>query len=130
MHPPTSRTATLAGLVLAVALCTLLVYRIVRAESPAAKLGSGPPLVFIHGIKGSVLAKPDGDTHWLTPWQVLGLGTRPLALPLEWQGAVQATDDLQPAGILESIRLIPYLVEQEVYGGWMREARALGRPFY
>src|SRR3712207_5974211 len=43
-----------------------------------------PPLVFIHGIKGSTLINAKGETLWLTGSQALGVSTPELKLPLQW----------------------------------------------
>jgi len=41
-----------------------------KAEKKRRKARLRTPIVTIHGIKGSVLAKPDGQVVWLTGAQV------------------------------------------------------------
>jgi pimeloyl-ACP methyl ester carboxylesterase len=106
-------------------------YRGVQAEGTPADSAVGTPLVFIHGIKGAMLKSGEGETYWLTPWQILGLGTRPLGLPLLWKNDdEQVRDEVTVGPILEDIRLIPFLLTEPIYGPWLRAARAMGRPFY
>src|SRR4051812_30823424 len=75
------------------------------------------PLVFIHGIKGSYLVNSNGGKkHWLTGWQSLGFSTPELALPYLWEGDHQPKDALAPAGVLDQVTVLPYLMEEKVYG--------------
>ena len=53
-----------------------------------------PPLVFVHGIKGSNLYKGKKCVY-LTPSQLLSLDTPDLRIPLEWDGDVQASDGIR-----------------------------------
>jgi pimeloyl-ACP methyl ester carboxylesterase len=88
------------------------------------------PLVFLHGIKGSILTTPEGDTSYLTLSQALGLSTPSLALPLTWENGHQATDALTATEVLGEIVIIPFLWKAAVYQPWLSAARASGRPFY
>src|SRR4051794_29128103 len=107
-------------LVTAAAAALLLASSSLRLGHPEKAAGpvSGNPLVFIHGIKGATLVDGAGESHWLTPWQVLNIGTKPLALPLQWNGDTQAGDDLRPGRIMERLRVIPWLLEAPLYGPW------------
>lgn len=89
------------------------------------------PLVFIHGIKGSVLKDSADQVQWVSLTQALGLSTSNLALPLKWeQGTIQGVDNLKPGGILEKITFLPQVFEKQIYGKWLEKARKFNRPFY
>ncbi|MBC7692155.1 MAG: alpha/beta hydrolase [Methylotenera sp.] len=88
------------------------------------------PLVFIHGIKGGKLVNPKGDTQWLTGAQALSLSTPELKLPLHWVDDVQERDDLKSDGPLETVKVIPGLIQQDIYATWLKAARTSGHPFY
>lgn len=90
----------------------------------------GVPLVFIHGIKGSVLVDEHQDVKWLTASGALGLRTPDLALPRRFVAGLQSKDDLRPKGILSKVAVIPWLLEFDVYESWLDEAAKFGRPFY
>lgn len=90
----------------------------------------GPPLVFIHGIKGSSLVASNGAVHWLTAAAALGLHTPDLRLPLRWNGERQDADDLIATEPIASVDIARGLVRSQVYGPWLERAEALGRPFY
>lgn len=90
----------------------------------------GTPIVFIHGIKGSLLEGPDGTVHWLTFGAVLGLRTPPLALPIQWKDDVQARDGVIATEPLAAVEVIPGLLRAKVYAPWLKAAASLGRPFY
>ena len=87
------------------------------------------PLLFLHGLKGSVLRDARGAFAWLTRSQIAGLDRRRLALPLEWQGDVQARDDLRATEALRGVSIIPGLLEPDVYGAWLEGAGSWSRPF-
>lgn len=88
------------------------------------------PLVFVPGLKGSVLADVTGKTAWVTGLQALGLSTPPLALPLNWNDGVQQRDLLRPSGILAKVSVIPHLLDEKVYGPWLEAAARMNRPFH
>ncbi len=91
---------------------------------------AGPPLVFIHGIKGSRLVGVDGKARWLTASAALGLSTPELRLPLTWNGDRQAEDHLVATEPIASVDIIPGLLGSQIYGPWLKQAEGLGRPFY
>lgn len=89
------------------------------------------PIVFIHGVKGSELRGPDRSLKWLTLWQVAGLSTPNLALPLRWSpDGHQDLDDLQPSQPLTAIPVFPGLYQAEIYGPFLKAAARFGAPFY
>jgi pimeloyl-ACP methyl ester carboxylesterase len=87
----------------------------VRSESKTDRI----PVVFVPGIKGSVLLNEEGDKLWLTGTQALGLQTPNLGLYGENQ-------DLIPGGPVLRVTAIPYLIEQEIYGPWIQ--RMMSEP--
>lgn len=87
------------------------------------------PLLFLHGLKGSLLRDGRGDVAWLTRSQVVGWGRAELGLPLDWKGAIQARDDLRATEALRGVSIIPGLLAQDFYGVWTRAALSWGRPF-
>lgn len=97
------------------------------AGTVAIPTGS-PPLVFIHGIKGSILANSHDAVSWLNLWQGLGLSSPDLSLPLQWNGetpaATQAKDGLRAT---EPISTVAF---QDVYGTFLGWAKTSGRRFY
>lgn len=97
-----------------------------RANENAA----GVPLVFIHGIKGSTLVDARGRTRWLTAAIGLGLSTPDLSLPIRWENGRQAEDDLRATEPIGRVDVIPGLVGGSIYAPWLKNAAALGRPFY
>ncbi len=82
------------------------------------------PLVFIHGIKGSVLIDSVGSRRWLTISQALGLSAPNLRLPLRWNGDVQASDGITSPRPLESVAW------HDVYTPFLKWAAASGRRFH
>jgi pimeloyl-ACP methyl ester carboxylesterase len=90
----------------------------------------GPPLVFIHGIKGSKLVDGDGRLRWLSASTALGLSTPDLRLPIRWKDGRQERDGLRPTEPLDAVEIIPGLLKSQVYGPWLRQAESLGRPLY
>lgn len=83
-----------------------------------------PPMVFIHGIKGSVLKDAQGGIHWFTAWQALGLTVPDLRLPLRWSDDVQQRDGLTATTPLETVAL------HDVYAPFLKWAAASGRAFH
>lgn len=85
-----------------------------------------PPLVFIHGFKGSTLTDPQGNLRWLTWWQALGLASPDLRLPLVWNGDsdTQRRDDLAAK---EPLRRVAW---HDIYAPFLDWAEASGRAFY
>lgn len=92
--------------------------------------GTSVPLVFIHGIKGSRLVDGDGALRWIGATGALGLATPELALPKRFENGLQARDGLYVGGLLETVVVIPKLLEFDVYGSWADAADGLKRPFY
>jgi pimeloyl-ACP methyl ester carboxylesterase len=90
-----------------------------------------PPLIFVHGFKGSELIESDGARRWLTRSQALGLDNTPLALPTHWDADdKQDRDHLRPGNVLEALYVVPYLVGGRVYTPWLQAARQSGFAFY
>ncbi len=83
-----------------------------------------PPLVFVHGIKGSSLSDPKGRCFWLTWLQALGLTTRDLSLPLHWESDVQQRDELAPIAPLRNV------LTKDIYAPFLNWAMASGRSFH
>ena len=88
------------------------------------------PLIFVPGLKGSQLRDATGESVWLTAAQALNLNTPSLALPLLWINGVQTKDAIQTEGILAQVTVIPFLLEQSLYGPWLNAASEMKRPFY
>jgi len=82
------------------------------------------PLVFIHGLKGSVLKDDAGYTYFINLWQGLGCSSPQLALPLEWEDGKQKTDKLHASEIFHSIAWLP------VYGPFLTYINGLARSTY
>src|SRR6185436_141041 len=96
-----------------------------KARSQASNRGNRfPPLVFIHGIKGSELTDAHGAVNWFTAWQALGLSTPDLSLPLQWNGDVQQRDSLVATGPLDTVAW------HDVYAPFLKWAAASGRAFH
>lgn len=70
------------------------------------------PVVFVPGIKGSILKDNDGNTHWLNASTALGFATPDLHLFGE-------SRDLQAVGALNRLTAIPYLIDVAIYGPWL-----------
>jgi len=70
------------------------------------------PLVFVPGIKGSVLKDQKNATMWLTAFQALGLSTPDLSLK-------KSSNPFFPVGAIERVTLIPYIVDVALYGPWL-----------
>ena len=83
-----------------------------------------PPLVFIHGIKGSVLIDARGGVNWFTAWQALGLTAPELSLPLRWTGDIQQRDGMSATTPLDTVAW------HDVYAPFLKWAVASGRPFH
>jgi hypothetical protein len=71
-------------------------------------------VVFIHGIKGSLLVDEKDSTVWLNGSQGLGLDTPNLSLPLTWQGNKQDKDSIRPKEVLSEVKVIPFILEEKV----------------
>ena len=89
--------------------------------SPAQSLF--PPLVFIHGFKGSVLSDSKGGVRWITWQQAFGLFSSDLSLPLHWNGEVQQRDELVARAPLRAVAW------QDVYAPFLNWAETSGRVF-
>ncbi|MBP7282145.1 MAG: alpha/beta fold hydrolase [Leptospiraceae bacterium] len=88
-------------------------------------------VIFIHGIKGSVLVDKKGSPVWLTGAQGLGLDTPNLSLPLNWQGETQEKDSIYAKEVLSEVKVIPFILEEKVYSPWLKAGRNLfGENFY
>lgn len=92
------------------------------ALSPGAQ--PAVPLVFIHGIKGSVLTDARGTVRWMTAWEGLALSSPDLRLPLQWHGDIQDRDGLVATEPLSSVGW------HDVYGTFLTWAKTSGRKFY
>lgn len=91
---------------------------------------SSPPLVFVHGFKGSYLVdSKTGSTEWITPFKAFGLFTSypKLALPLTWSDdSTQDKDTIIPNGPMHSVAYF-----YSVYGPFLDWASgASGRDFH
>ncbi len=96
-----------------------------RSIRPSTSEGrSLPPLVFIHGIKGSTLSDAQGRRRWLTWWQALGLASPNLSLPLHWNGDVQQRDGLEAIAPLRTVGGF------DIYAPFLDWAAASGRAFH
>ncbi len=97
---------------------------------PSLAAAEGPPLVFIHGIKGSELLTADGDVQWITAWQSLGFSTPDLALETRFENGMQPLGLLHPGKILSRINVLPPFVGVDIYGPFLDAAAKLDRPVY
>jgi pimeloyl-ACP methyl ester carboxylesterase len=97
-----------------------------------AKLASPntAPLIFIHGFKGAELRNKDGALEWMTGAEALSLSNADLRLPLKWDFDQQVADGLHAGDVLSGVRIIPGLIEKDVYKPWLKAARAMNCPFY
>ncbi|MCG9873869.1 MAG: lecithin--cholesterol acyltransferase [Leptospiraceae bacterium] len=85
---------------------------------------SHKPVVFVPGIKGSILKDNDGNIRWLDAKASLNLITPDLRLMGE-------SYDLKPEGALARITAIPYLIDVAVYAPWLdKMSREEGIDFY
>lgn len=87
------------------------------------------PVIFIHGLKGARLVTPAGRCDWLTGAMALGLRTPDLALPCRFEGDRQAGDDRAAAAPLDKVTVVPWVLEENVYGPWLETLRRSGRPW-
>jgi pimeloyl-ACP methyl ester carboxylesterase len=71
------------------------------------------PVVFVPGIKGSLLQNPDGELVWLDGKQALGFSTPDLRL-------LSNAPDLIPAGAVPSVTAIPYILDVDIYRPWLK----------
>ena len=83
-----------------------------------------PPLVLIHGIKGSVLTDVHGGVNWFTAWQALGLTAPELSLPAKWIDDVQPRDGLTASAPLDTVAW------HDVYAPFLKWAVASRRAFH
>jgi hypothetical protein len=90
---------------------------------PVAPTKSGPPLVFIPGIKGSVLSDAHGVVRWFTLSAGLDLSAPDLRLPLQWHGQVQEQDVLVATAPLGAVGW------HQVYAPFLNWATVTGRVF-
>ena len=97
--------------------------KIAGSQSQKPANVSLPPLVFIHGIKGSVLRDAHGAVRWITSWQALGLASSDLKLPIRWIGDVQERDGMTSPMPLDSVAW------HNVYSPLLKWAAASGRRF-
>ncbi len=82
------------------------------------------PVVFVPGIKGSILKDKSGDVRWLSASQALGFKTPDLKL-------VGESIDLVPAGAIERVTAIPKIIDVDLYGPWLEEmSEVKGVDFY
>lgn len=89
-----------------------------------------PPLVFVHGFKGSYLVdSKTGSTEWITPLKAFGLFTSypKLTLPLTWSSDdTQERDSIVSNGIIHSVGYV-----YSVYGPFLDWAsHSSGRRFH
>ena len=82
-----------------------------------------PPIVFIHGFKGSVLSDSQGSVRWLNWQQAFGLSSSDLSLPLHWNGEVQQRDELIARAPLRAVAW------QDVYSPLLNWASTSGQVF-
>lgn len=81
------------------------------------------PIVFIHGIKGSVLFESGGGVRWIAWQQAFGLSSPVLSLPLQWNGDVQQRDSLVAQAPLRKVAW------QAIYAPFLDWAPTSGRAF-
>lgn len=62
-----------------------------------------PPIIFVHGIKGSSLRGPNGDLLWVRVRDLFKNRDRNLTLPLEWENGKQLQDGVWSDGVLRNI---------------------------
>jgi len=81
------------------------------------------PLVFIHGIKGSILSDSKGGVRWITWQQAFGLSSPDLSLSLHWNGEVQQRDELVARSPLRAVAW------QDIYAPFLNWASTSGQVF-
>ena len=86
-------------------------------------------LVFLHGIKGSLLDDDKGERGWLTVAQVAALRTPNLALPVLWGPEGQQRDGWKPVGILKSLPVVENFLEKKIYSVFCDALEKSGRPY-
>lgn len=93
-----------------------------KASRPYASPKSSP-MIFIHGIKGGMLQNSKQEVQWLTGLQGIGMGTPNLKLPIHWnpQTMQQDRDQIQPSTPLNTVTLIPGIIQVGIYRGILRE---------
>jgi hypothetical protein len=89
------------------------------------------PLIFVPGIKGSVLVNPQNKIQWVTFWQALNLsgGLSTLGLPIQWNGDSQEKDSLHPEGILSEVGF-SFLGGEKVYAPFLKNMHPFGARFF
>ncbi len=90
-------------------------------RAPAQRLM--PPIVFIHGFKGSILSDSKASVRWITWQQAFGLSSSDLSLPLHWNGKVQQGDELVAR---VPVRAVAW---QDVYAPFLNWAETSDRVF-
>jgi pimeloyl-ACP methyl ester carboxylesterase len=98
--------------------------------SVAVAREAAPPLVFIHGLKGSELVSVDGKIQWLGTLAALGFRTPDLRLQTRFDDGTQPLGPLQPGKILARINVLPVLIGVDVYGPWLKAASGMNKAFY
>jgi pimeloyl-ACP methyl ester carboxylesterase len=82
------------------------------------------PVVFVPGIKGSILKDRNGSIQWLTAGQALAFSTPDLRL-------AGATRELIPSGAIARVTAIPRVIDVDLYGPWLeRMSQVEGIDFY
>jgi pimeloyl-ACP methyl ester carboxylesterase len=82
-------------------------------------------MIFIHGIKGSLLADEKENIVWLNGSQGLGISAPKLSLPMNWNGDIQEKDSIRSVGILSDVKVIPFLLEEKIYSPWLQSGKDL-----
>jgi pimeloyl-ACP methyl ester carboxylesterase len=82
------------------------------------------PLVFIPGIKASMLSRTQDRRLWLTWWQALGFTSADLRLPIIWDSDGQPQDDVVATSPLRTV------AGQDIYASFLKWAARSRQPFY
>lgn len=94
-----------------------------RANSPppAALREGKPPIIFIPGILGSRLVnRVTGEPVWPD------MKGDDIALPISSPSLAGNRDDLAPSGVLEEVRIIPFLPKVAIYGPLFKNLEVYG----
>ncbi len=82
------------------------------------------PVVFVPGIKGSILSDEKGNIFWLNSSQALGFSNPDLRL-------VGDSINLKPMGAVSRITAIPFIFEVSIYAPWLeRMSNSKNIDFY
>jgi pimeloyl-ACP methyl ester carboxylesterase len=82
------------------------------------------PVVFVPGIKGSILKDNEGTIRWLNATQALGFSTPDLRL-------MEESKDLIENGAISRVTAIPRVVDVDLYGPWLETmSQQEGIEFY